>query len=212
MPQRKPRPSWEEFSLRDHRLRDPETAFEDAKRRCGLERPTEVQYLGQLVLTFGRYTGRTFRWPVENGAGYVRYLIDRHVKESRQLERLAAFNDEWVKYSLLKYVELFPTVSCHLEINIDRAIYGIGRFRSFTFLKMWQWYSQHKYHQADPRAGTEQNQKMAQEAHTSIKHWLLMEKSDITYNSLKRFRQWSWKAGCGWGKSPMASHLQTSPD
>ncbi|KAL0963393.1 hypothetical protein UPYG_G00305780 [Umbra pygmaea] len=142
----------------DHRLRDPETAFDEAKRRCGLERPTEVQYLGPLVLTFGRYTGRTFRRLVENDVGYIEYLLDRHVKESRQPERRATINDEWVKDSLLKYVEFFPSVSCHLE--------------------------------ADPRAGSEQDKKMAQEAHTSVKQWLLMKESDITSKSLKRFRQY----------------------
>ncbi|KAL0961596.1 hypothetical protein UPYG_G00354600 [Umbra pygmaea] len=140
----------------DHRLRDPKTAFEEVPG-------------GSWCFTFGLYTGRTFRWPVENDVG----LIDRHVKESLQLERRAAINEEWVKDSLLKYVELVPPVSCHLEINVDRAIYGPARFRSFTFLEMWQWYSQQKPHQADPRAGIEQDRKMAQEAHTSVKQWLL---------------------------------------
>ncbi|KAL0979095.1 hypothetical protein UPYG_G00180440 [Umbra pygmaea] len=95
-------------------------------------------------------------------------LIDRHVKESSQPERRAAINEEWVNYSLLKYVELFPPVYCHLEINIDRAIYGPGRFRSFTFLEMWQWYSQHKQHQADPRVGSEQDRKSLKRIRQSL--------------------------------------------
>ncbi|XP_059210103.1 uncharacterized protein LOC131988962 [Centropristis striata] len=171
---------------RDDGMRDPKTAFDEAKSRCGVPRPTEAQYLGQLVLTFGRYTGRTFKWLVENDVGYVKYLVDRHVKESQRPEK-RGINEEWLKDSLLKYVELFPPISCHLERNVDRAIYGMGRFRSFTFLEMWQWY---KCHIADPKAGSEQERRMAQEAHTSVKQWLLMRESDITSKSLKRFRQY----------------------
>ncbi|XP_073668937.1 uncharacterized protein [Paramisgurnus dabryanus] len=53
-------------------------------------------------------------------------------------------NDRRVKDLLLRYVQLFPPVSCYLEVNVDRAIYGQDRCRSFTFLEMRQWYSLHK--------------------------------------------------------------------
>lgn len=95
-----------------------------------------------------------------------------------------------MKDLLLRYVQLFPQVSCHLEINVDRAIYGQGRFRSFTFLEMWQWYSLHKTLQADPQAGTDHERKMAQEAYCSVRQWLVMKEEDITAKSLKRFRRY----------------------
>ncbi len=87
-------------------------------------------------------------------------------------------------------MQLFPQVSCHLEINVDRAIYGQGRFKSFTFLEMWQWYSLHKTLEADPQAGTNHERKMAQEAHCSVQQWLVMKEQDITTKSLKRFRRY----------------------
>ncbi len=87
-------------------------------------------------------------------------------------------------------MQLFPQVSCHLEINVDRAIYGQGRFKSFTFLEMWQWYSLHKTLEADPQAGTDHERKMAQEAHCSVQQWLVMKEQDITTKSLKRFRRY----------------------
>ena len=72
---------------------------------------------------------------------------------------------------------------------MDRAIYGQGRLRSFTFQEMWQWYSLHKHLNADPQAGSDHQRRMAQEAYVSVKQWLAM-KEDITTKSLKRFRQY----------------------
>ncbi|XP_026120179.1 uncharacterized protein LOC113099513 [Carassius auratus] len=170
---------------------DKKTACEEAKKRCQpiTLTPSEVQYLGQLQITFGKYNGQSFKWLVENDVGYIKYLLDMHIKERRHHERKAS-PDEWVKDLLLRYVQLFPQVSCHLEINVDRAIYGQGRFRSFTFQEMWQWYSLHKSLQDDPQAGTDHERKMAKEAHCSVQHWLVMKVEDITTKSLKRFRQY----------------------
>ncbi|KAL0963390.1 hypothetical protein UPYG_G00305750 [Umbra pygmaea] len=64
--------------------------------------------------------------------------------KSRQPERRAAINDEWVKDSLLKYVEFF------VEVNVDRAIYSMGRFKSFTFLEMWQCFHQYIFYKENP--------------------------------------------------------------
>lgn len=75
-------------------------------------------------------------------------------------------------------------------MNVDRAIYGQGRFRSFTFIEMWQWYSLHKLLQAVPQSGTDYERKMAQEAYCSVRQWLVMKEEDITTKSLKRFRQY----------------------
>ena len=116
-------------------------------------------------------------------------ILDRHVKESRHPER-KSINDGWVKDHLLKYAQLFPAISCHLEVNVDRAIYGQGRFRSFTFQEMWQWYSLHKHLNADPQAGSDHERRMAQEAFTSVKQWLAMKEEDIIAKTMKRFRQY----------------------
>ncbi|KAJ8286544.1 hypothetical protein GJAV_G00040380 [Gymnothorax javanicus] len=85
---------------------------------------------------------------------------------------------------------MFPTVSCHLEINIDRAIYGQGRFRSFTFKEMWEWYSLHKRLHAESLAGSDHERRMALEANTSVKQWLAMKEDDISTKSLKCFRKY----------------------
>ncbi|CAM4514945.1 unnamed protein product [Leuciscus chuanchicus] len=126
-----------------------------AKRKCQpiTSTPTEVQYLGQINLIFGKYNDQSFKWLVEKDVGYI-YVLDLDIKECRQPDRKPSHGD-WMKDLLLRYVQIFPQVSRHLKINVDRAIYGKGRFRSFTFLKMWQWYSMHTTLQADPQAGTD---------------------------------------------------------
>lgn len=95
-----------------------------------------------------------------------------------------------MKDYLHRYVELYPPISCHLEANVDRAIYGQGRFRSFTFQEMWRWYSLHKCLQADPQAGSDYERKMSQEAFCSVRQWLVMKEEDISSKSLKRFRHY----------------------
>ena len=117
-------------------------------------------------------------------------IIDRHTKELRHPEKKKAINDEWLKEQFVRYAQLFPPVSCHLEVNIDRAIYGQGRFKSFTYLEMWRWYSLHKTLHADPQAGSDSERKRALEAYTSVKQWLIMKEDDITSKSLKRFRKY----------------------
>nr|XP_017209817.2 uncharacterized protein LOC108181756 isoform X1 [Danio rerio] len=170
---------------------DKKTACEEAKKRCQhiTCAPSEVQYLGQLILNFGKYNGQSFKWLVENDVGYIKYVLDLHIKERRHQGRKEG-PGEYIKDLLLQYVQLFPQVSCHLEVNVDRAIYGQGRFRSFTFLEMWQWYSLHKTLQADPQAGSAQEKKMAQEAFCSVRQWLTMKEEDISVKTLKRFRQY----------------------
>lgn len=90
-----------------------------------------------------------------------------------------------VKDCLLKYVHQ-PSVSCHIEMNVDRAIHGQGRFKSCIFQVMWQWCSLHKLHQADSAAGIELDGKMAQEACISVKQWLMMKERDINTKMLQK--------------------------
>lgn len=112
------------------------------------------------------------------------------MKEMRHPEKRKTINDEWLKEQFIKYAHLFTPVSCHLEVNVDRAIYGQGRFKSFTYLEMWQWYSLHKKLNTDPQAGSVAERKRALEAYTSVKQWLMMKEEDISSKALKRFRKY----------------------
>lgn len=88
-----------------------------------------------------------------------------------------------MKDLLLRYVQLLPHVFCHLKINVGRAIYGQGCFRSFTFLEMWQWYSLYKTLQADPQAGTDHERKMAQMAYCSVWQCLYFTETSTGWGS-----------------------------
>ncbi|KAG5286515.1 hypothetical protein AALO_G00015660 [Alosa alosa] len=174
-----------------HAGQKPECEQAAAGAKDGLQRSkkaTEAQYLGQLVLTFGWYFGRSFKLLAENDVGYIKYVLDRHLEETQDPKRQTPINDGWLKDSLMSYVTLFPPVSCHLEVNVDRAIYGQGQYKFFTFLEMWRWYSLHKRYQADPQAVSEQERKTVRDAHAAVKQWLLKKEGDITTKSLKRFR------------------------
>ncbi|CAH1233520.1 Hypp774 [Branchiostoma lanceolatum] len=167
-----------------------DTALQEAKRRCRRTQPTEIQYLGQLVLIFGHYVNKTFKWLLENDVGYAKYLVDKHMKEVRACGHKVDIRDRWLKDYLLKYVNYFPQVSSHLAANIDSCTYGIGPFKSFTYKEMYQWYQFHKKLQADQQLGTAQERKLAEEAHLAVRRWLSMKVEDITSNQMKRFRQY----------------------
>ncbi len=49
-------------------------SMSSAKKTCQpiTSTPSEVQYLGQLNLTFGKYNGQSFKWLVENDVGYIK--------------------------------------------------------------------------------------------------------------------------------------------
>ncbi|XP_066289238.1 uncharacterized protein [Branchiostoma lanceolatum] len=83
-------------------MQNEETALKEAKRRCHRTQPTEVQYLGQLVLIFGHY-----KWLLENDVGYAN-LVDKHVKEVRTHGHKVDIQERWLKDYLLKYVNHFP--------------------------------------------------------------------------------------------------------
>ncbi|TWW67137.1 hypothetical protein D4764_02G0001780 [Takifugu flavidus] len=74
---------------------------------------------GSANSDFWQIPRQSFQWLVENDVGYIKYIVDRHVKEKQRPER-GPINDEWIK----DYLQFFPQVSCHLEMCVDRAIYG----------------------------------------------------------------------------------------
>ncbi|XP_066266583.1 uncharacterized protein [Branchiostoma lanceolatum] len=57
-------------------MQNEETALQEAKRRCHRTKPTEVQYLGQLVLIFGHYRNKTFKWLLENDVSLEQPCMD----------------------------------------------------------------------------------------------------------------------------------------
>ena len=117
-------------------------------------------------------------------------LLDKHCKERDKRTGTEHINEGWLKESLLKYASYFTPVSSHLEKNIDICLYGYGRFKSFYYKEMWEWYQQHKLLRADPQAGTADERSRAKEAFDSVSQWLGMTEQSITSKSMKRFRKY----------------------
>lgn len=65
---------------------------------------------GQLIVTFGKYAGQSFRWLLENDVGWVVWLLSEYCQKGEQNELL-----KWQKEQMLQYAREFPSVTCHLD-------------------------------------------------------------------------------------------------
>ncbi|ESO87510.1 hypothetical protein LOTGIDRAFT_166390 [Lottia gigantea] len=162
-----------------------ETAVEEARRLgkvAGQKEPNEREYLGQLLITFGKYVNNTFKWLLENDVGYVKYLLDHHAKE---MKKQGTVRDAWLKNYLKKYVTYFPAVSSHLEENIDVCVYGIHPCKEFTYQEMFDLYYKHK---TDPSSICSGKRNLAKQVYDQVRRWLCMLPDQISTNAMKRFQ------------------------
>lgn len=56
-------------------LCEEQSALDEAKHILGakgIPDPTEKEYIGQLVITFGEYSYSSYKWSLENEVGYTR--------------------------------------------------------------------------------------------------------------------------------------------
>lgn len=83
---------------------DSEKAEAAAKKSGG------AMWKGQLVMTFGKYAGQSFRWLLENDVGWVVWLLSEYCQKGEKNELL-----KWQKERMLELVREFPSVTCHLD-------------------------------------------------------------------------------------------------
>lgn len=83
---------------------DPVTAEAEAKR-CGND-----LWKGNIVISFGKYAGQTFKWLAENDVGWTVWMVDEFRRKGDKNQHLC-----WLKNKLLEYVEDFPAIHTHLE-------------------------------------------------------------------------------------------------
>ncbi|KAK6170980.1 hypothetical protein SNE40_019251 [Patella caerulea] len=83
---------------------------------------TEKEYLGQLILTFGKYVNLSFKWLLENDVGYVKYLLDHHYREKK---KLGSIRDAWLSnishLFFLIWKKILITVRMDKEIVLARV-------------------------------------------------------------------------------------------
>ncbi|TKS65508.1 Zinc finger protein 182 [Collichthys lucidus] len=70
---------------------------------------------GQLVITFGKYAGQTFRWLLENDVGWLVRLLFEYCQKGEKNELLM-----WQKERLLEYAREFPPVTLHLDRRLKK--------------------------------------------------------------------------------------------
>ncbi|XP_034547076.1 uncharacterized protein LOC117818348 isoform X2 [Notolabrus celidotus] len=80
-------------------------------------------------------------------------------------------------------------VSCHLEANITRCIYGQKGFEDHTFEEMWGLYSQYHALKNHPKDFTPEQREVVLKAHSSTPRWLNTPVTHITSFQMKRFRK-----------------------
>ncbi|TKS90327.1 Zinc finger protein 182 [Collichthys lucidus] len=70
---------------------------------------------GQLVISFGKYAGQTFRWLLENDVGWLVWLLFEYCQKGEKNELLM-----WQKERLLEYAREFPPVTLHLDRRLKK--------------------------------------------------------------------------------------------
>ena len=65
---------------------------------------------GQLMVTFGKYAGQSFRWLLENDVGWVVWLLAEYCQKGEANDLL-----KWQKQRMLEYAQLFPSVTRHVD-------------------------------------------------------------------------------------------------
>ncbi|XP_028293729.1 uncharacterized protein LOC114456278 [Gouania willdenowi] len=88
---------------------DPQLAGAAAKQTGG------ELWRGQLVISFGKYSGQSLRWLLENDVGWVVWLLAEYCQKGERSEQL-----KWQKEHMLEYVRDFPSVTCHLDKKLKK--------------------------------------------------------------------------------------------
>ena len=91
---------------------DSKTAEAAACRTC------KDLWRGQLVLSFGKYAGETYKWLFKNDAGWVVWLLHEFQRKGDKNSHM-----RWQKEQLLELVNMFPSVSTLLENRLKVRYY-----------------------------------------------------------------------------------------
>lgn len=110
--------------------------------------------------------------------------------EMKNPHRKGEMVNQWVKDSLTEYAESFPQISCLLQANVDRCIYGQRGFENHTFQEMWEIYSQYQAQKDRPEQFSDEQREIIQKACSSVRRWLNTPVTHITSVQMTRFRKY----------------------
>ncbi|XP_073327802.1 uncharacterized protein [Pagrus major] len=131
-------------SLREDTVR--QNALAVVRQRGG-DASDSTEVLGEYILQFGKYKGKSFRWLLENDVGYVMYLISHREKEEAAGVATTVGNKKDSLLSFVSYARSFeeiqslhcfdsgkPTASAASE---DDQLVGFGYRAKSTWREVW---------------------------------------------------------------------------
>jgi len=90
------------------------SCLDSEKAEAAAKKSGGEMWKGQLVVTFGKYAGQSFRWLLENDVGWVIWLLSEYCQKGEKNDLL-----KWQKERLLQYAREFPPVTFHLDKRME---------------------------------------------------------------------------------------------
>lgn len=90
------------------------SCLDSEKAEAAAKKAGREMWKGQLVVTFGKYAGHSFRWLLENDVGWVIWLLSEYCQKGEKNDLL-----KWQKERLLQYAREFPPVTFHLDKRLE---------------------------------------------------------------------------------------------
>ncbi|XP_026221475.1 uncharacterized protein LOC113165895 [Anabas testudineus] len=120
-----------------------------AVRQRGGDASDKTEVLGEYILQFGKYKGKSFRWLLENDIGYTIYLIKTQQKEEAAGSFKAEGNSKDSLLSFLSYAHSFKEIQSLLNYEStkpvttaaaaseDDQLVGFGSRMNNTWREIW---------------------------------------------------------------------------
>ncbi|KAL1246680.1 hypothetical protein QQF64_034388 [Cirrhinus molitorella] len=109
------------------------SCLDSEKAEAAAKKAGGEMWKGQLVVTFGKYAGQSFRWLLENDVGWVIWLLSEYCQKGEKNDLL-----KWQKERLLQYAREFPPVTFHLDKRLEESRKDKGKKAESTLSKFQQ--------------------------------------------------------------------------
>ncbi|RXN13747.1 hypothetical protein ROHU_009480 [Labeo rohita] len=106
------------------------SCLDSEKAEAAAKKAGGEMWKGQLVVTFGKYAGQSFRWLLENDVGWVIWLLSEYCQKGEKNDLL-----KWQKERLLQYAREFPPVTFHLDKRLEESRKDKGKKAESTLSK-----------------------------------------------------------------------------
>lgn len=117
-------------------------------RKRGGDASDRTEVLGDYILQFGKYKGKSFRWLLQNDVGYTMYLIKNLQKEDASGLCMAEGHNKDSLLSFVNYALSFAEIRCLRDYEAsgvgvaaassdDDQLVGFGSRAKSTWKEIW---------------------------------------------------------------------------